>query len=147
MTVDAAQQHGRINTRRANEMKRALLTIVGMLLLAAFGFAQDMHTSSNFQGPKANKGHVIHAIENGKSVLKLSDDFVVPDTPDPHWQVVDSNGNVYQLDKLKLKGVLGDRVQKQITIPSYVPNVAKVIIWCAWAEANLGEATFSAPVK
>jgi hypothetical protein len=60
---------------------------------------------------------------------------------------VDSNGNVYQLDKIKLKGTLGDRVQKQITIPSYVPNVSKVVIWCAWAEANLGEATFTAPVK
>src|SRR5918911_5470601 len=101
-------------------MKRVFVTFVGVLLLAAFGFAQDMHTSSNFQGAKANKGHVIHAIENGKSVLKLSDDFVVPDTPDPHWQVVDSNGNVYQMDKLKLKG---DRVKKEITVPAYVSDV------------------------
>src|ERR1043166_5621226 len=106
-------------------MKRLVATIAGVLLLATLGFAQDMHNSNNFQGPKANKGHVIHAIENGKSVLRLSDDFAVPDTPDPHWQVVDSNGNVYQLDKLKLKGTLGDRIQKQIIIPSYVPNVSK----------------------
>jgi hypothetical protein len=83
-------------------------------------------------------------VKDGKSVLTLSDDFVVPDTPDPHWQLVDSNGQVYQLDKLKLKG---DRVKKEIEIPAYVPNVTKVVIWCAWAEANLGEASFSSPVK
>jgi len=27
-----------------------------------------------------------------------------------------------------------------------VKNVSEVIIWCAWAEANLGEASFSSPV-
>lgn len=125
----------------------ALLTLVMALSLAmtSFAFADDMsHTSSAFQGAKANKGNVTHSVKNGKSVLTLSDDFVVPDTPDPHWQLVDSNGQVYQLDKLKLKG---DRVKKEIEIPAYVPNVSKVIIWCAWAEANLGEASFSSPVK
>src|SRR3989441_4966258 len=30
--------------------------------------------------------------EGGQSVLTLSEDFKVPDTPDPHWQVVDSKG-------------------------------------------------------
>jgi len=57
---------------------------------------------------------------------------------------VDSNGTVYLLDKLKLKG---DREKREIAIPAFVPNVAKVQIWCAWAEANLGEASFAAPVK
>jgi hypothetical protein len=38
-------------------------------------------------------------------------------------------------------------VKKEIEIPAYVPNVTKVVIWCAWAEANLGEASFSSPVK
>ena len=116
------------------------------MLFAVSAFAQDMHTSSQFQGPKANKGHVTHSTRDGKSVLTLSDDFVVPDTPDPHWQVVDSDGQVYLLDKLKKKALLGDKYQKEIVLPSYVKNVKKVVIWCAWAEANLGEASFSSPV-
>ena len=117
------------------------------MLFAVSAVAQDAHTTGQFQGPKANKGHVTHNTRDGKSVLTLSDDFVVPDTPDPHWQVVDSDGQVYQLDKLKKKAFLGDKYQKEIVLPGYVKNVSKVIIWCAWAEANLGEASFSSPVK
>jgi hypothetical protein len=116
-------------------------------LFAISAVAQDAHTTGQFQGPKANKGHVTHSMRDGKSVLTLSDDFVVPDTPDPHWQVVDSDGQVYQLDKLKKKAFLGDKYQKEIVLPAYVKNVSKVIIWCAWAEANLGEASFSSPVQ
>ena len=116
------------------------------MLFAVSAVAQDAHTTGQFQGPKANKGHVTHSTRDGKSVLTLSDDFVVPDTPDPHWRVVDSDGNVYDLDKLKKKSLLGDKYQKEIVLPSYVKNVSKVIIWCAWAEANLGEASFSSPV-
>jgi hypothetical protein len=104
------------------------------------------HTSSQFQGPKANKGTVTHRIKDGKSVLTLSDDFVVPDTPDPHWQVVDSDGNTYLLDKLKTKAFIGSNYKKEIVLPSYVKNVSKVVIWCAFAEVNLGEAKFSSPV-
>ncbi len=124
---------------------RALL-MTGMLF-AVSAVAQDAHSTGQFQGPKANKGHVTHSNRDGKSVLTLSDDFVVPDTPDPHWQVVDSDGQVYLLDKLKKKALLGDKYQKEIVLPDYVKNVSKVIIWCAWAEANLGEASFSSPVK
>ena len=120
--------------------------LMATMLFAVSAMAQDAHTSSQFQGPKANKGHVSHSTREGKSVLTLSDDFVVPDTPDPHWRVVDSNGNVYDLDKLKKKSLIGDKYQKEIVLPSYVKNVSKVIIWCAWAEANLGEASFSSPV-
>lgn len=116
------------------------------MLFAVSAVAQDAHTTGQFQGPKANKGHVTHSTRDGKSVLTLSDDFVVPDTPDPHWQVVDSDGQVYLLDKLKKKALLGDKHQKEIVLPSYVKNVKKVVIWCAWAEANLGEASFSSPV-
>jgi hypothetical protein len=116
------------------------------MLFAVSAVAQDAHTTGQFQGPKANKGRVTHSTRDGKSVLTLSDDFVVPDTPDPHWRVVDSDGNVYDLDKLKKKSLLGDKYQKEIVLPSYVKNVSKVIIWCAWAEANLGEASFSSPV-
>jgi len=134
-----------MNTNKAMQfLLRGLLMTTMMFAISAV--AQDAHTSSQFQGPKANKGHVTHSTRDGKSVLTLSDDFVVPDTPDPHWRVVDSDGNVYDLDKLKKKAFIGDKYQKEIVLPSYVKNVSKVIIWCAWAEANLGEASFSSPV-
>jgi len=111
---------------------------------AADKMAADKHTSTKFEGPKANAGTVTHSKKEGKNVLTLSEDFVVPDTPDPHWQVVDSKGTVFLLDRLKLKG---DKIQTSITVPAYVKDVAKVQIWCAFAEANLGEASFATPVK
>jgi uncharacterized protein YdeI (BOF family) len=123
------------------------LVVTALGLSASGAFAQgSTHTSSQFQGPKANKGTVTHSTKDGKSVLTLSDDFVVPDTPDPHWQVVDSDGNVYLLDKLKTKAFIGSNYKKEIVLPSYVKNVKKVQIWCAFAEVNLGEASFSSPV-
>ena len=121
--------------------------VMAAMMFAISALAQDMHTSSQFQGPKANKGHVTHSTQGGKSVLTLSDDFVVPDTPDPHWQLVDSDGNVYLVDKLKTKAFIGTNYKKEIIVPSYVKNVSKVVIWCAFAEVNLGEASFSSPVK
>ena len=133
-------------------MNKAMQFLLRALLMTGVLFtvsavAQDAHTTGQFQGPKANKGQVTHSTRDGKSVLTLSNDFVVPDTPDPHWQVVDSDGQVYLLDKLKKKALLGDKYQKEIVLPGYVKNVSKVIIWCAWAEANLGEASFSSPVR
>jgi len=125
----------------------AALVVTVLGLSASGAFAQSSsHTSSQFQGPKANKGTVTHSTKDGKSVLTLSDDFVVPDTPDPHWQVVDSDGNVYLLDKLKTKAFIGTNYKKEIVLPSYVKNVSRVVIWCAFAEVNLGEAKFSSPV-
>jgi hypothetical protein len=118
------------------------------LLTATAGLAQmghgESHTSKPFNGAKANKGTVTHTNQDGNSVLTLSNDFVVPDTPDPHWMVVDSEGTTYLLAKLKLKN---DGYNRSITLPVYVKDVSKVIIWCAWAETNLGEASFDAPVK
>ena len=135
------------------KMSRILKVMFVALVVTALGLSTSSalaqsgsHTSSQFQGPKANKGTVTHSIKDGKSVLTLSDDFVVPDTPDPHWQVVDSDGNVYLLDKLKTKAFIGTNYKKEIVLPSYVKNVAKVQIWCAFAEVNLGEAKFSSPV-
>jgi len=132
-----------------NKTRQFLLRglVMATVLFAVSTWAQDMHTSSQFQGPKANKGHVTHSTQGGKSVLTLSDDFGVPDTPDPHWQLVDSDGNVYLVDKLKTKAFIGDKFKKEIVVPSYVKNVSKVVIWCAFAEVNLGEASFSSPVK
>jgi len=68
-----------------------------------------------------------------------------PDTPDPHWQVVDARGNVYLLQRLGVKslgGLAKDRVSMMITLPAYIKDVASVQIYCAWAEAVLGEAPF-----
>jgi hypothetical protein len=78
------------------------------------------------------------------NILTLSDDFVVPDTPAPHWQVVDSKGQVFLLNRLKIKE---DKYNQTITVPVYVKDIAKVQIWCAFAETLLGEAKFAAPVK
>jgi tetratricopeptide (TPR) repeat protein len=122
-----------------------LAVLLAAGLLAATGaFAADAHTTAPFAGVKVNGGTVHHTKVDGKNVLTLSADFEVPDTPDPHWQVVDSHGNVYALQKLAIKG---DKVNRSITLPSYVPDVAKVQIWCAFAEVLLGEAAFPAPVE
>lgn len=103
----------------------------------------DMHTSGMFAGPKANTGTVTHTVENGKSILRVSPDFKVPDTPAPTWRVVDSNGNVYTLDAFKIKG--GEK--REVAVPGYVSNIAKVQVYCAWAEVLLGETSFASPVK
>ena len=103
----------------------------------------NTHTTKVFTGVKVNLGTVTHTRVDGKSVLTLSDDFVVPGTPDPHWQVVDSQGNVYLLDRLQAKN---GKYNKSIVVPAYVPNVVKVQIWCAFAETVLGETTFESPV-
>jgi hypothetical protein len=122
----------------------ALASLV--LALASTGRAADTHThtSNPFAGVKANTGTVTHSKEGGRSVLTLSDDFKVPDTPDPHWQVVDSKGRTYLLQRLPVKG---DKVNRTIVVPPYVPDVTKVQIWCAFAETMLGEASFDRPVK
>jgi hypothetical protein len=109
--------------------------------------AAQSHTSKPFTGAKVNSGTVTHSIENGKQVLTLSDDFQVPDTPDPHWQIVDTKGQVFLLQRLKAKGAVaglaGDRINKSIVLPAYIKDIAKVQIYCAWAEAVLGETTFT----
>ena len=124
--------------------KTILASLTALVIAATGSFAQDSHKSGPFQGAKANKGFVTHTTANGKSTLTLSDDFVPPQTPDPHWQVVDSKGNTYLLQKLSIKG---DKMNRKITVPKYVPDIAKVQIWCAFAETNLGEAAFEHPVK
>src|SRR5262245_15276244 len=82
--------------QRKIEMKNILITsLTAVALLAATSaFADHMHKSSKFEGAKANTGTVTHTVKDGKNILTLSDDFKVPETPDPHWQVVDSKGNV-----------------------------------------------------
>jgi hypothetical protein len=129
-------------------LQAALLGIATLALGVGVASAQG-HTSQTFSGAKVNAGTVTHTMKDGKHVLTLSDDFKVPDTPDPHWQVVDSKGNVYLLQRLGAKslgGIAKDRINMSITLPAYIRDVAKVQIYCAWAEAVLGEAPFSAPL-
>ena len=122
--------------------KTIVASLTALVIAATSSIAQNSHKSGPFQG--ANKGFVTHATQDGKSVLTLSDDFVPPQTPDPHWQVVDSNWKTYLLDRLMTKN---QKVKKSIVVPEYVPDIAKVQIWCAFAETNLGEAAFDHPVK
>lgn len=96
-----------------------------------------------FAGAAVNGGTVTAGRNASRIQLTLSDDFKVPATPAPHWQVVDAAGNVYLLNRLVIEG---DRYHQSIVAPSYVKDVARVQIWCAFAEVLLGEAAFDAPV-
>jgi hypothetical protein len=113
------------------------------LFTAANGFAGDPHTTAKFEGVKANSGTATHARSGNNDTLTWSDDFKIPETPAPHWQVVDTKGNVYLLQRLAIKG---DKQNRTITVPSYIHDVAKVQIWCAFAEVLLGEASFPKPI-
>ena len=131
----------------SKSFKTAAASVVMLLALAFWaqgGIAGETMTSAPFTGTKVNGGTVTLTREGDKTILTLSDDFVVPQTPDPHWQVVDSKGNVYLLERLPIKG---DKVNKSIILPSYVSDVAKVQIWCAYAETLLGEAPFASHVN
>ena len=130
---------------------RVLMTARAACIIALFAtcvfvttsFAQDAHTTNQFHGVKVNGGTVTHSKEGDRNILTLSDDFKVPDVPDSHWQVIDSKGNVYTLERLQAKN---GKFNKSITLPTYIADVAKVQIWCAFAETLLGEASFSQPV-
>src|SRR5262249_31566525 len=130
--------------RSTRRPRLVVVSAVLGLLAASLALAADSHTSRPFSGVKVNGGTVTHTTRGGRQILTLSDDFVDPKTPDPHWQVVDSRGNVYLLQKLAIKD---GKFNKSITLPTYVPDVAKVQIWCAFAESLLGEAPFDAPVR
>ena len=123
------------------------LSATALLMAASVALAQ-VHTSKPFTGAKVNAGTVTHSVKDGKHVLTLSSDFVVPDTPDPHWQVVDSRGNVYLLQRLGVKslgGLAKDRINMSITLPDTIRDIAKVQIYCSWAEAVLGETSLAVP--
>jgi hypothetical protein len=129
-------------------IRTGVLSIAAIALSASLALAQG-HTSSKFSGAKVNAGTVTHTVKDGKNILTLSSEFQVPDTPDPHWQIVDSKGNTYLLQRLGVKslgGIAKDKINTSITLPAYIKDVAKVQIYCAWAEAVLGEASFSAPM-
>src|SRR4051812_49147709 len=97
-----------------------LLTAAVLAMSVTFASAQ-MRTSKKFTGAKVNAGTVTYSVKDGKAVLTMSNDFQVPDTPDPHWQVVDSKGNVFVLQRLGVKslgGIAKDRINMSITLPA-----------------------------
>jgi hypothetical protein len=118
-----------------------LSALVVLGLGVGAGFAADVTTP--FVGKAVNGGTVTHEHRDGKHVLTVSSDFKVPGSPDPHWQVIDSRGNTYLLNRLTLKD---DKVNRSITLPGYIADIATVQMWCAWAEVVLGEASFAKPL-
>lgn len=128
--------------RRTLAALALLVTVVGMTTAATY--APKSYTSKPFMGVKANTGTVSATVDNGSITLKVSDDFVIPDTPAPSWQIVDSKGNTYLLNQFRIKG---DKTNRQITLPGYIKDVAKVQVWCSFAEVLLGETTFDTIVK
>jgi len=126
-------------------LARTMMVAALVMGLSVTAAQAQSHTSKPFTGAKVNSGTVTHSMTNGQHVLTLSDDFKVPDTPDPHWQVIDGQGRVYLLQRLGVKnglGLTGDKINKSITLPAFITDIAKVQIYCAWAEAVLGETSF-----
>jgi len=124
----------------------SVFALVAAMVTASGSFAANgPQSSSKFEGPKANTGTVTHTVENGKSILRVSADFKVPDTPAPTWRVVDSKGNIYTLDAFKVKA--GNYEKREVVVPSYVHDIVKVQVYCAWAEVLLGEAAFTLPIS
>lgn len=120
----------------------AIVALTMIALAVTPNVSAQGRTSTPFAGVKAKTGRVTLIGNAGALVLTLSDDFKAPDAPDPHWQVVDSKGRVYLLQKLTVKGLVGDKMNRSITLPAYITDVAKVQFWCAYAEVLLGEASF-----
>ncbi len=118
-----------------------LAGLVVVALAVTPALAADVSTP--FAGKAVNGGTVSHEKQGKTHVLKVSDDFQVPGSPDPHWQVIDSKGTVHLLDRLKLKD---DKINRSITLPARIKDIAKVQMWCAWAEVVLGEASFEKPL-
>ena len=130
--------------RHSNRSMR-LVVFAAVLAVGLVGAGPSFagETSMPFTGKAVNGGTVVHEVKDGKHVLTVSGDFKVPNSPDPHWQVIDTKGNAYLLNRLTLKD---DKVNRSITLPAYIPDIAKVQMWCAWAEVVLGEAPFATPI-
>lgn len=128
-----------------NRLFTVFALVCAMMFTGALAFADHggSHTTSKFEGPKANTGTATFLKEGNRSMLRVSDDFKVPDTPAPTWRAVDSKGNIYTLDAFKIKA--GEK--RQVMVPAYIKDVVKVQVYCAWAEVLLGEASFSSPAK
>lgn len=99
----------------------------------------EMTTTGMFKGIETNTGSATLYKVGKVYHLKVSDDFKIPGTPAPHWQVVDKNGNVYLLKRFTIKD---DKTNRDIALPKYITSISKVQVWCAFAEVLLGEASF-----
>lgn len=95
--------------------------------------------STVFQGPEVRGGTVTLEGQGSARTLTLSDDFMIPGAPAPHWRVVDGAGDAHLLQRLV---TAGDHFHKTIPVPAFVGEVARVQVYCAFAEAVLGEVTF-----
>ncbi len=102
--------------------------------------SQMVGMTSMFKGIEVNKGTVSLNKMDGKYRLTLSADFEIPNSPAPHWRVVDSQGNTYLLNQLR---IAGDKTNREIMLPKYIKDVKTVQIWCSFAEVVLGEASFT----
>jgi len=131
----------RARTGRTFQMVLMVALVVTLLGAGSIAAADEM--TKPFTGKAVNGGTVTVSKQGDKTMLSLSSDFQVPGSPDPHWQIVDSKDTVYLLDRLKLKD---DRINTRIVLPAYVQDIAKVQMYCSWAEVVLGEAPFSKPI-
>ncbi len=131
----------RVRTGRMLQM--VLVAGLAVAVLGAGSIAAADEMTRPFTGKAVNGGTVTLSKQGDKTTLSLSGDFQVPGSPDPHWQLVDSKGTVYLLDRLKLKD---DKINTRIIVPAFVPDIAKVQMYCAWAEVVLGEAPFNQPI-
>ena len=131
----------RVRTGRMLQM--VLVAALAVAVLGAGSIAAADEMTRPFTGKAVNGGTVTLSKQGDKTMLSLSGDFQVPGSPDPHWQLVDSKGTVYLLDRLKLKD---DKINTRIIVPAFVPDIVKVQMYCAWAEVVLGEAPFNQPI-
>lgn len=127
----------------------ALVSVLALLALlvpagADPGAGPAAVVSKPFAGVKVNGGTVMVGKRGSQTVLTLSDDFQVPDTPAPHWQIVDRDGNAHLFNRLMIKDNVYNRT---LRVPAFVNGVARVQIWCAFAETLLGEAAFEKTVE
>lgn len=114
---------------------KPVFTMGFLSIVTATGlFAADAHTTAEFEGVNAYTGMAMPGRQDSNDTLTWSEEFKIPDTPAPHWQVVDTKGNVYLLQRLVIKD---DKQNRTIPLPSYVHDVAEVL---------LGEASFSKPI-
>ena len=136
-----------MTTLRAKALHPGALALPLVTAFVASFCARDaaaQEISTAFSGGAVPSGTVRHAKDGDRHVLTLSENFSIhEEPPDPHWRVIDSSGNVFLLDKLKVDG---DKINTSIVLPSYIHDVTKVQMWCAFVEVVLGEVAFSKPV-
>jgi hypothetical protein len=144
-------QKREVQMKNTFRMKNTFIaSFAALALMAATSvWAQGNRVSGQFHGDKINAGTVTYSTEGNKRILTLSDDFKAPKAPDLHWQVVDSKGQTYLLQRLMIKEGTSkaEKLNKSITVPAYVPDISKVQIWCAEVETSFGEASFEQPLQ